>query len=112
MARAVHRHRGMAIRRHVHHRGDGIIILCTRRRCAPSRWREIASGALLLALPFAVVAASIALRPRRFAIALAGLAAVAFLACRTRTLGARLEAGGAARPRRERARFTGTGSAA
>jgi len=104
--------RAMSIRRHVHHRRDGIIVLCTKGWCAPSRWRVIACRAFLLALPFALVAASIALGARRFALALTGFAVVALLAGVTGTLDAPVERGGRARPPPERGTSPGTGSVA
>jgi hypothetical protein len=83
----------MAMNRHVHRR-QGIAVICTSAWCAPSRWREILCRALLMVAPFGAVAASVALGPRWFGIALALLAVAACLACGTRTLGARLERGG------------------
>ncbi len=83
----------MATNRHVHHRRDGIALICTRAWCAPSRWRAMLGCALVVATPFAGVAAWIALGPRRFGIALALLVIAAYVACGTHALGARIEPG-------------------
>ena len=79
MARAVHRYAAIAMNRHVHHRRDGIAVICTGAWCAPSRAREIAWRALLVAGPVAVLATSGALGLRsssRLALALLVLAAL------------------------------------
>jgi hypothetical protein len=76
---------------HVHHRRDRIALICSGDSCAPPRRREIAWRALLVAAPFAVVAASIALGPRWFGIALAVFAVAAFVACRMTTPGPHVE---------------------
>jgi hypothetical protein len=95
----------MAMPPHVHHRRDGIALICTSPWCTPSRTRTIVWRALLVAGPIAAVAASGALGlrwPSRVALAL--LAFAALVAWRgTRTPGApRIEPA----PRIDRARVT------
>jgi hypothetical protein len=69
----------MPTNRHVHHRRDGIAVICTRVRCAPSRRRDLAWRALLVAAAACVLAAGIALGPRRFGVSLALLAIAGYL---------------------------------
>jgi hypothetical protein len=79
VAHTVHRCSAMAMNRHVHHRRDGIAVICTGAWCTPSRARQIAWRVLLVAGPVAVLATSGALGLRSsssFALALLALAAL------------------------------------
>jgi hypothetical protein len=69
----------MRTNRHVHHRRDGIAVICTRRPCDPSRRRDLAWRALLVTAAACVLAAGVALGPRRFGISLALLAVAGYL---------------------------------
>jgi hypothetical protein len=103
----------MTTNRHVHHRGDGIAVICTRRRCGRSQRRDLAWRALLVTAPVAVLATSIALGPRRFGISLALLAIAGYLWGKHALGGSDARTGLGARARvRDGATSPRTGSAA
>ncbi len=76
--------------RHVHRRSDGLVVICTRRRCAVWQHGDVAWRVLLVTAPL-LIAASSTLVAKRFAVALALIAVAALLVWRTRELASRIE---------------------
>jgi hypothetical protein len=79
------------VKRHVHRRPDGLVVLCVRPWCAPGWRKATIRRALLIAVPFAVVAASATTGLPRLAIALGAVAAIALAVRATMALGARID---------------------
>src|SRR6266516_3250333 len=83
---------------HIHHRPDGIVVICSRPWCARALHRVLVRRALVSVGLLAVVAASGAFGPKRQAV-LALLVIAALVVLGARMLGAHLERTASARPR-------------
>ncbi len=79
-----------AMNRHVHRRPDGLVVICTRRRCALWQHRNIVWRVLLVTAPL-LIAASSTLVAKNLGVILALVAVAALLVWRTREAASRIE---------------------